>query len=48
MNTDITLSISNRVKHGPLIGWSYFPRDNKYDYRELNLYLFFIGLHINY
>tara|TARA_X000000950_G_scaffold174050_1_gene211589 strand:- start:111 stop:257 length:147 start_codon:yes stop_codon:yes gene_type:complete len=48
MDKDIVFSITNLVGRGFLIGISFHPEDDKYDTREINLYLGFIGLHLEY
>jgi len=48
MDRDIVFSISNLVGSGFMIGVSFHPEDDKYDTREVNLYLGFIGLHLEY
>jgi hypothetical protein len=48
MDRDIVFSITNLVGSGFMIGCSYHPSDEKYDTKEINLYLGFIGLHLEY
>lgn len=48
MEKDIVFSITNLVGRGFMIGLSFHPEDEKYDTREINLYLGFIGLHLEY
>jgi len=33
------------ISSGPLLGFSYYPADDKTEYSELNIYLILFGLH---
>ena len=41
----IKFALVERFLDGPLIGFTYFPKDEVQDFNELNLYLIFIVLH---
>ena len=43
-----SLQIINRFKVGFALGWSYFGREEEYDYWELQLYVRFIGFTFQY
>ena len=42
------VAIINRFDVGLLIGFSFFNKDNKKDFNELNIYLFIIVIHIKW
>ena len=48
MDRDIVFSVTSVVGRGFMIGCAYHPADEKYDTKEINLYLGFIGLHLEY
>lgn len=41
-------AIIERFSLGPLIGFSYFQKESKKDFEELNIYLIFIVLHFKF
>ncbi len=41
-------AIIDRFFIGPLIGFSYYGKDNDRDFEEFNLYLIFIVLHFKF
>ena len=41
----IKFALVERFLDGPLIGFTYFPKNEVQDFNELNLYLIFIVLH---
>ena len=41
-------AILERFYIGPLIGFSYFIKENDKDFEELNIYLIFIVLHFKF
>jgi len=43
-----SLQIINRFKVGFALGWSYYGREEEYDYWELQLYVGFIGFTFQY
>jgi hypothetical protein len=42
------IAIINRIDVGLLLGFSFFHKDNEKDFNELNMYLFFIVIHIKW
>lgn len=40
------LELYNRLRVGFALGWSYYSRDMKHDWSELNIYLGLIGITI--
>jgi hypothetical protein len=42
------IEIQNRIPVGVAIGWSFFNKDESYDYGELILYLGIISLHFKW
>jgi hypothetical protein len=46
MNYSVT--IENRISIGFALGWSYYGRNENYDYGELTLYIGLISLKIRY
>jgi hypothetical protein len=42
------ISIINRADVGLLLGFSYFKKEYETDFNELNIYLFFIVIHIKW
>tara|TARA_R100001509_G_C4846811_1_gene208582 strand:+ start:783 stop:932 length:150 start_codon:yes stop_codon:yes gene_type:complete len=42
------VAIINRLDIGLMIGFSYFKKDHKNDFSELNLYLLFFVIHIKW
>jgi len=45
---NVEFRVINRAEVGLLLGYSYFVKDNVDDFNELNIYLFFIVLHIKW
>jgi len=45
---EIIFSITNLIPTGFMIGLSFHGADDKFDYNEINLYLGFIGFHVEY
>tara|TARA_R110001592_G_scaffold10427_1_gene54043 strand:+ start:789 stop:929 length:141 start_codon:yes stop_codon:yes gene_type:complete len=41
-------AIIERFNIGPLIGFSYFPKENEKDFDEFNIYLIFFALHFKF
>jgi len=41
-------TIIERFTLGPLLGFSYYPKENNNDYDEFNIYLIFIVLHFKF
>ena len=41
-------TIIERFTLGPLLGFSYYPKENNTDYDEFNIYLIFIVLHFKF
>jgi hypothetical protein len=41
-------AIIERFTLGPLLGFSFYSKQHKKDYDELNIYLIFIVLHFKY
>ena len=42
------IALIDRTRVGLLFGWSWFPAEDENDFEELNIYLFFFGLHITW
>ena len=36
------------ISSGPLLGFTYYPADDKAEYSELNIYLILFGLHFRF
>jgi hypothetical protein len=43
-----TLELQNRIEIGLAFGWSYYKKDEQFDYGEFILFLGFISLHFKY
>ena len=41
-------AIIDRLLVGPLLGFSYYGKENEKDFEELNIYLIFIVLHFKF
>tara|TARA_R110000751_G_scaffold21536_1_gene61738 strand:- start:788 stop:934 length:147 start_codon:yes stop_codon:yes gene_type:complete len=39
-------AIIERFSIGPMLGFSYYPKEDENDYQELNFFLIFFALHI--
>ena len=44
----LEISLSERFKIGPLLGWAYYTHDEQEDFYELNIYLIFIMLRLTW
>tara|TARA_Y100001938_G_C7799349_1_gene286367 strand:- start:201 stop:335 length:135 start_codon:yes stop_codon:yes gene_type:complete len=42
------VEIHNRLAIGFALGWSYYSRDEEYNYSEVNIYLGLISIKITY
>jgi len=44
----VDFALIERFLDGPLIGFTYFPKDEVIEFTELNIYLIFITLHFKF
>jgi hypothetical protein len=42
------IELHNRVKVGFALGWSFYSKDEEFEYSELNIYIGLIGIKITY